>query len=109
MSTDGKIETLTAKATTINDLKSAGTHQTSIDGSETNATWVPRGADPELAAAIAQISPERRMEVEKRLLKKLDFIMFPVLLVFYILNYLVSLSLILLGILFGMRSSLWLW
>lgn len=54
------------------------------------AVSVSANIDPELAAAIAQISPERRIEIEKRLKLKLDFFLFPLLLAFYILNYLVS-------------------
>lgn len=45
---------------------------------------------PGLLAAVEAISPEDRVKLEKRIKLKLDCIMFPTLLVFYILNYLVS-------------------
>lgn len=45
--------------------------------------------DPELAAIISGLSSERRVEIEKRVKLKIDLILFPMLLIFYILNYLV--------------------
>ncbi|KAL1847648.1 hypothetical protein VTK73DRAFT_10307 [Phialemonium thermophilum] len=47
-----------------------------------------RHVDPEIVSIMAHMTPERRVEVEKKLKLKLDFFMFPVLLAFYILNYL---------------------
>jgi hypothetical protein len=43
-----------------------------------------------LARAAAMISPERRIVIEKRLVRKIDCFLFPMLLAFYILNYIVS-------------------
>jgi hypothetical protein len=43
-----------------------------------------------LARAAAAISPERRIVIEKRLVRKIDCYLFPMLLAFYILNYIVS-------------------
>lgn len=43
-----------------------------------------------LARAAAAISPERRIVIEKRLVWKIDCFLFPMLLAFYILNYIVS-------------------
>jgi hypothetical protein len=43
-----------------------------------------------LARAAAMISPERRIVIEKRLVRKIDSFLFPMLLAFYILNYIVS-------------------
>lgn len=75
------------------DAKIVSPQEESIHASEQSqgVLYMHRGLDPELAAAIAQISPERRAELSKRVKLKLDTIMFPTLLLFYILNYLVSL------------------
>lgn len=43
-----------------------------------------------LARAAATINPERRIVIEKRLVRKIDCFLFPMLLAFYILNYIVS-------------------
>ena len=75
--------------TTDAHSKSAGLQHSSIHGSEVDAAGAPRGVEPELAAAIAHISPERRAAIEKKVKSKLDFILFPTLLAFYILNYIV--------------------
>ncbi|KAK4937077.1 hypothetical protein LTR10_022200 [Elasticomyces elasticus] len=86
MSAEGKIETTTYPTVNM-ATKSADPQQASVHGSEFESAWAPRGLDPELATAISQISPERRAEIEKRVKRKLDFILFPTLLAFYILNY----------------------
>ncbi|KAK6365147.1 hypothetical protein LTS17_011625 [Exophiala oligosperma] len=72
------------------DAKIVSPQEESIHASEQSqgVLYMHRGLDPELAAAIAQISPERRAELSKRVKLKLDTIMFPTLLLFYILNYL---------------------
>lgn len=87
LSADIAFDTVTA---TPNGEKSTLAQEESIVGSENNSAWTSRAIDPELAAAIAAIPPERRKEIEKRVKRKLDFMMFPVLLIFYVLNYLVS-------------------
>lgn len=46
--------------------------------------------DPEIAVIVAGLTPERRAEIEKKLKLKIDLILFPMLLIFYILNYIVS-------------------
>jgi hypothetical protein len=46
--------------------------------------------DPEIAEIISSLTPERRAEIEKKVKLKIDLILFPMLLIFYILNYIVS-------------------
>ena len=60
-----------------------------VDQTNQNATAMYSGIDPELVAAISSISPQRRAEIEKRVKLKIDLFLFPLLLIFYILNYLV--------------------
>jgi hypothetical protein len=45
--------------------------------------------DPDIAAIISQLSPDRRAAIEKRVKLKIDCFLFPMLLAFYILNYIV--------------------
>lgn len=54
-------------------------------------TLLTRGVDPDVIAIIAQMSPGRRADVEKKIKQKIDIYLFPMLLIFYILNYLVRL------------------
>lgn len=70
------------------------TEHTAKEQSSTIQASLTRGIDPELIAAVERISPERRVEIEKRLKRKIDCFLFPLLLIFYILNYIVSPSLI---------------
>ena len=88
MSAEPKVETTTQPNMDM-AMKSADPQQGSVHGSEFESAWTPHGLDPELANAISQIPPERRAEIEKRVKRKLDFILFPTLLAFYILNYIV--------------------
>ncbi|OAA60330.1 MFS transporter [Niveomyces insectorum RCEF 264] len=75
-------------SSTQGDTKStAGEPATDVVGSVI-AMPTARNVDPELLAAIAQISPERRAELEKKLKRKVDLILFPLMMAFYILNYL---------------------
>jgi hypothetical protein len=46
--------------------------------------------DAEVAEFISALTPERRAEIEKKVKLKIDLILFPMLLIFYILNYIVS-------------------
>lgn len=71
------------------ESKSATREQEDLSITSVVPVSLSRNVDPDLALAIAQITPERRVEIEKRLKLKLDFFMFPLLLIFYILNYLV--------------------
>ena len=71
------------------ESKSAAGEQENLGIGSVAPVTLPRNVDPDLALAIAQISPERRVELEKRVKIKLDCFMFPLLLCFYILNYLV--------------------
>lgn len=88
MSIESKIET-TVQPAMDTATKSGDLQQASVHGSEFDSAWTPRGIDPELVAAVSQIPPGRRAEIEKRVRLKLDFILFPTLLAFYILNYIV--------------------
>ncbi|OAQ65878.1 MFS transporter [Pochonia chlamydosporia 170] len=63
------------------------TEHTTKGQSTTIQASLTRGIDPELIAAVERISPERRVEIEKRLKRKIDCFLFPLLLIFYILNY----------------------
>ena len=54
----------------------------SIAEDDTSHTWLAREA--------AKISPERRIVIEKKLIRRIDSYLFPMLLAFYILNYIVS-------------------
>ena len=73
----------------MDSKSSAAREQEDLSVASIAPVSLPRNVDPDLALAIAQISPERRVEIEKKLKLKLDFFMFPLLLIFYILNYLV--------------------
>lgn len=68
------------------ETKSTLDQSTTDDGF---AIYATRGVDPELLAAIRRISPDRRIEIEKRVRRKIDSFLFPLLLIFYILNYIV--------------------
>ena len=65
----------------------------SYDGASTQGQMTSLNKlEPQIAAIIATLTPERRAEIEKKLKLKIDLILFPMLLIFYILNYIVSKS-----------------
>ena len=70
------------------DKKAVMPQEHDIDSSVSTST-VFAGVEPEVAAIIATLTPERRAEIEKRVKLKIDCFLFPMLLIFYILNYLV--------------------
>lgn len=81
------VATSTIKET---DGKLALATEQSYNDAALDTLRMPAGIDPELAAAVAAIPPERRAEIEKRVKLKIDCFLFPMLLAFYILNYIVS-------------------
>ncbi|EXJ84243.1 hypothetical protein A1O3_04910 [Capronia epimyces CBS 606.96] len=89
MSSEAKTETAVVEPDVGGKTADAGA--TKVDGSgagsELEVVWTNQGTDPGLAAMVAQMSPERRAQVEKKLKRKLDLVLFPTLLAFYILNY----------------------
>ncbi|KUL88948.1 hypothetical protein ZTR_03405 [Talaromyces verruculosus] len=50
--------------------------------------FITRNVEPDVVAIVSRVSKSRRSETEKRVKLKIDMFLFPLLLLFYILNYL---------------------
>jgi hypothetical protein len=83
--------TSTTRAPSLEVEEKVGAKAHSYDGaSNQGQTANLDKLEPEIAAIIATLTPERRAEIEKKLKLKIDLILFPMLLIFYILNYIVK-------------------
>lgn len=69
-----------------NDAATIESHKNASEGRDA----ILDRLDAETASIVASLTPERRQQIEKKLKLKIDFILFPMLLIFYILNYIVS-------------------
>lgn len=54
--------------------------------------FITRNVEPDVVAIVSRMSKTQRSETEKRVKLKIDMFLFPLLLLFYILNYLVGIS-----------------
>ena len=75
----------------MEETKTSDTAGDRASGSIVDAVIHANGIDPDIVGVIANLTPERRAEIEKRVKLKIDCVLFPMLLIFYILNYLVRL------------------